>query len=103
MPGIRYINHLLQLEIRYSSGMEASDIKKIQDLEDENRRLRKRSVCRLSARTGRWALSKKALKPAFKRELVTHLSFCNEWYRQRACRSLNLKRTVYHYRPDYHA
>ncbi|MBZ3655518.1 hypothetical protein JS565_01130 [Salmonella enterica subsp. enterica serovar Senftenberg] len=42
----------------------------------------------------------KALKPAFKRELVTHLITTFGLSIRQACRSLNLSRTVYHYRPD---
>ena len=45
-------------------------------------------------------LSKKALKPACKRELVTHLITTSGLSIRQACRSLNLSRTVYHYRPD---
>lgn len=45
-------------------------------------------------------LSKKALKPAFKRELVTHLIMISGLSIRQACRSLNLSRTVYRYRPD---
>lgn len=43
---------------------------------------------------------KKALKPAFKRELVTHLTTTSALSIRQACRTLNLSRTVYHYCPD---
>lgn len=81
-------------KFRYG-GMVVSDIKNIKYLEDDNRRL-KQILADLSLEN--WALtsSKKTLKPAFKRELVTHPITT---FRQ-ACRSLNLGRTVYHYRPD---
>lgn len=45
-------------------------------------------------------LSKKALKPVFKRELVAHLITTFGLSIRQACRRLNLSRTVYHYRPD---
>ncbi len=45
-------------------------------------------------------LAKKALKPAFKSELVTHLITTSRLSIRQACRSLNLSRTVYRYRPD---
>ena len=40
------------------------------------------------------------MKPAFKRELVTHLITTFGLSIRQACRSLNLSRTVYHYRPN---
>ncbi len=43
---------------------------------------------------------KKALKPAFKRELVTHLITTFGLCICQFCRSLNLSRTIYHYLPD---
>lgn len=55
-------------------GMEAADIKKIKDLEDENRRL-KQKFADLSLGAGHLKTSsKKALKPAIKRELVSYLT-----------------------------
>lgn len=45
-------------------------------------------------------LSKQTLKPAFKRELLTHLITSFRLSIRQACWSLNLSRTVYHYRPD---
>lgn len=40
------------------------------------------------------------MKPAFKRELVTHLITTFGLSIHQACRSLNLSRTIYHYRPN---
>ncbi|HBJ0137687.1 TPA: IS3 family transposase, partial [Escherichia coli] len=82
-------------------GMEASDIKKIKDLEDENRRLKQMFAdLSLENRALKDVIEKKPLKPAFKRELVTHLITTSGLSIRQACRSLNLSRTVYHYRPD---
>ncbi|WP_370609737.1 IS3 family transposase [Citrobacter portucalensis] len=82
-------------------GMEASDIKKIKDLEDENRRLKQMFAdLSLENRALKDVIEKKPLKPAFKRELVTHLIMTSGLSIRQACRSLNLSRTVYHYRPD---
>ncbi|EPC5538530.1 IS3 family transposase [Salmonella enterica] len=82
-------------------GMEASDIKKIKDLEDENRRLKQMFAdLSLENRALKDVIEKKPLKPAFKRELVTHLITAFGLSIRQACRSLNLSRTVYHYRPD---
>lgn len=43
---------------------------------------------------------KKALKPAFKRELVTHMRTSFGFSIRQACRTMNLSRTVYRYQPD---
>ncbi|HAU5601088.1 MULTISPECIES: IS3 family transposase [unclassified Citrobacter] len=82
-------------------GMEASDIKKIKDLEDENLRLKQMFAdLSLENRALKDVIEKKPLKPSCKRELVTHLITTFGLSIRQACRSLNLSRTVYHYRPD---
>lgn len=74
--------------------MEASDIQKIKNLRTRTG-VSNRCLPILALRAGRRKiLSKKALKPAFKRELVTHLittSGLSIWH---ACRSRSLSVTV---------
>lgn len=80
--------------------MEASDIKKIKDLENENRRLKQMFAdLSLENRTLKDVIEK-ALKSAFKCERVTHLITTFGLSIRQAYRSLNLSRTVYHYRPN---
>lgn len=89
--------HELEAQIRC---IESPDIKKNEDLEDENRRP-KQMLADLSLENRHWkTLSKKALKPACKRELVTHQITTFGLSVHQACRSLNQSRTVSHYRPD---
>lgn len=80
--------------------MESSDIKKIKDLEDENRRLKQIFADLSLENRALKDVIEKTLKPAFKRELVTHLITTFGLSIRQACRSLNLSRTVYHYRLD---
>jgi putative transposase len=81
-------------------GMEASDIKKMKDLEDENRRLKQMFAdLSLECRALKTS-SKKALKPAIKRELVSYLTTQFAMSLRQACRMLSLSRTVFLYQPD---
>ncbi|EIX9081763.1 IS3 family transposase [Klebsiella aerogenes] len=82
-------------------GMEAADIKKIKDLEDENRRLKQMFAdLSLENRALKDVIEKKALKPAIKRELVSYLTAQFAMSLREACRTLSLSRTVYFYQPD---
>ncbi|EEU9378877.1 IS3 family transposase [Escherichia coli] len=82
-------------------GMEAADIKKIKDLEDENRRLKQMFAdLSLENRALKDVIEKKPLKPAIKRELVSYLKETFSMSVRQACRTLSLSRTVYFYRPD---
>ncbi|HIB8305623.1 IS3 family transposase [Serratia marcescens] len=82
-------------------GMEAFDIKKMKDLEDENRRLKQMFAdLSLECRALKDVIGKKALKPAIKRELVGYLTSQFTMSTRQACRMLSLSRTVYFYQPD---
>ncbi len=76
--------------------MEASDIEKIKDPEDENHRLKEMFAdLRLENRA-----LKDVIEKTLKRGLVAHRITTFGLSIRQACRSLNLSRTVYHYRPD---
>ncbi|EMX8464247.1 IS3 family transposase [Serratia marcescens] len=82
-------------------GMEASDIKKMKDLEDDNRRLKQMFAdLSLENRALKDVIEKKPLKPAIKRELVSYLTAQFAMSLRQACRTLSLSRTVYFYQPD---
>ncbi|UJD95201.1 IS3 family transposase [Lelliottia amnigena] len=82
-------------------GMEAADIKKIKDLEDENRRLKQMFAdLSLECRALKDVIEKKPLKPVIKRELVNYLTAQFTMSIRQACRTLSLSRTVFHYQPD---
>ncbi|AWH89658.1 IS3 family transposase [Limnobaculum parvum] len=82
-------------------GMEAADIKKIKDLEDENRRLKQMFAdLSLECRALKDVIEKKPLKPAIKRELVGYLTTQFTMSIRQACRTLSLSRTVFRYQPD---
>lgn len=81
--------------------MEASDIKKLKDLEEENRRLKQMFAdLSLERRTLKDVIEKKALKTAVKQELVNYLIEQYSMSIRHACRALSLSRTVYFYKPD---
>nr|WP_194286528.1 IS3 family transposase [Rahnella sp. RcJ3] len=82
-------------------GMEAADIKKIKDLEDENRRLKQMFAdLSLECRALKDVIGKKALKPAVKSELDNYLTAQFTMSIRQACRTLSLSRTVFRYQPD---
>nr|WP_275691292.1 IS3 family transposase [Klebsiella pneumoniae] len=82
-------------------GMEASDIKKMKDLEDENRRLKQMFAdLSLECRALKDIIEKKPLKPAIKRELVSYLTAQFAMSLRQTCRILSLSRTVFRYQPD---
>ncbi|MCP0914258.1 IS3 family transposase [Legionella sp. 27cVA30] len=81
-------------------GMEASDIKRMKQLEEENAKL-KRMFADLSLenRALKDVIGKKALKPAEKREMADYL--VNEYGMslRQSCAALSLSRTGYYYQP----
>ncbi|HBC0359489.1 TPA: IS3 family transposase, partial [Citrobacter farmeri] len=82
-------------------GMEAADIKKIKDLEDENRRLKQMFAdLSLECRALKDVIEKKPLKPVIKRELASYLISQFAMSIRQACRMLSLSRTVFFYQPD---
>ncbi|WP_394546845.1 IS3 family transposase [Pantoea ananatis] len=82
-------------------GMEASDIKKMKDLKDENRRLRQMFAdLSLECRALKEVIEKSLKKPAIKRELVGYLTAQFTMSIRQACRTLSLSRTVCFYQPD---
>lgn len=68
--------------------------KKIKDHEDENRRLKQMFADLSLENRALKDVIEKALKPACKRELVIHLIMTFGLRIRKACRSLNLSRTV---------
>src|SRR5262245_12204017 len=81
-------------------GMQASDIKRLRELEDENRRLKQISAdLLLENRALKRCARKKALRPAARRELVVLLQTEHGLSERQACAAVGLPRSVYHYEP----
>lgn len=77
-------------------GMQASDIKRLRELEEENRCLKQISADLLLENRGAERCDpKKALTPAVKRELVVTLRGEYGLSERRACAAVNLRRSVY--------
>lgn len=82
-----------------TGGMQASDIKRLRELEDENRRLKQMSADLL--------LENRALKDVIAKsseagsEARTGCSVANRTWlsERRACGAVGLQRSVYHYEP----
>ncbi|WP_143558177.1 transposase, partial [Solemya velum gill symbiont] len=77
-------------------GMEASDIKRLKELESENQRL-KEMFAELSQEG---YCRKKALRPAARRELVDYAMETHCVSPRLACRVVGISRSVYRYQPD---
>ena len=77
--------------------MKASDVKRLKELEDENRRLKHGY-----AETTQRYCYRKAVKPAVRRELVDYLKDSHGVSQQRACRVVGVSDSVYRYKPDPH-
>ena len=80
-------------------GMEASEMKKVKELEAENTRL-KRMYANLAMEldVAKYIIEKKALKPCHKRDMVEQLRIEYPQSVSKACRILKMSRSVLHYK-----
>lgn len=81
--------------------MEASDIKKMKDLEDENRRLKQMFADLSLEKQALTDVIEKTLKPAIKRGLVNYLTAQFAMNVRPAYGTFSLTMAVYFYRPDF--
>ncbi|UYF99505.1 IS3 family transposase [Halomonas sp. GD1P12] len=82
-------------------GMEASDVKRLKELEEENRRLKQRyAELSLDHKLLKDVIEKKAVKPAVRREWVDYLKQAHGVSIRRACRIAGISDSVYRYRPN---
>ncbi|MCB9472805.1 MAG: IS3 family transposase [Candidatus Delongbacteria bacterium] len=82
-------------------GTSASDVKRLKDLEEENRRLKQMyASLSLDHMLLKEVLEKKALNPAARRELVQNLMIDPGSSERRACRVVGLPRSVAQYQPN---
>ncbi len=82
-------------------GMEASDVKRLKELEEENRRLKQMyAELSLDHRVLKDVVEKKAVKPAVRRELVDYAREAHGVSIRRACRIVGISDSVYRYQPD---
>ncbi|UII24663.1 IS3 family transposase [Fulvivirga maritima] len=81
-------------------GMDASELRKLKELEEENRRLKHmHAELALDLKLAKEIIEKKPLKPCQKKQLVTEIKreFNYAISISRACRVLNLAKSVYYY------
>ncbi|UII30912.1 IS3 family transposase [Fulvivirga ulvae] len=79
-------------------GMEASELRKLKDLEEENRRLKHMyAELALDLKLAKEIIEKKPLKPCHKKQLVKEVQKELNCGISRACRVLNLAKSVYYY------
>ncbi|WP_371826049.1 IS3 family transposase [Photobacterium sp. GJ3] len=82
-------------------GMESSDIRRLKELEDENRRLKSMSAdLSLEHRILKDIIEKKPVKPAIRRELVDYARKEHGVSLRMACRAVGISDSVYRYQPD---
>jgi putative transposase len=81
-------------------GMEASDVRRLKELEEENIKL-KRMFANLSLENEvlKDVIAKKALRPAEKRDLADFMHSEHGLSERQVCAALGLSRTVYRYEP----
>jgi putative transposase len=79
-------------------GMELNDLKRIKELEEENRKLKHMyAELALDNKMLKGRPGKKVLRPAEKRLRVEHLQQTHEVSLGRACEAMDLSRSVYYY------
>ncbi|HFF3079714.1 TPA: IS3 family transposase, partial [Legionella pneumophila] len=82
-------------------GMESSDIKRLKDLEEENRRLKQMyAELSLDHKILKDIVGKKAVKPTVRRELVDYAVNAHTVSLRRACKVVGISDSVYRYKPD---
>ncbi|WP_373332800.1 IS3 family transposase [Vibrio porteresiae] len=81
-------------------GMEASDVKRLKELEDENRRLKSMfAELSLEHRILKDIIEKKPVKPAIRREFVDYARRVHKVSLRLACRAVGISDSVYRYQP----
>ncbi|WP_411202392.1 IS3 family transposase [Vibrio vulnificus] len=81
-------------------GMEASEVKRLKDLEEENRRLKAMfAELSLEHRILKDIVEKKPVKPAIRRELVEYARQRHNASVRLACRAVGISDSVYRYQP----
>ncbi|WNH08535.1 IS3 family transposase [Thalassobellus suaedae] len=81
---------------RYA-GMNGKELKRIKELEDENRKLKQMyATLALDHQISKEIIEKKFLKPCLKRSISKELA---RYGISRACRVLNMSKSVYYYQP----
>jgi len=81
--------------------LQASDIKRLRELEEENRKLKQMyAELSLDHLMLKEVLTKKAVRPAMKRKLIAGLREQFKVSERQACRAMDLRRSVYRYRPQ---
>nr|WP_299244172.1 IS3 family transposase [uncultured Halomonas sp.] len=82
-------------------GMEASDVKRLKELEEENRRLKQMyAELSLDHKLLKDVIGKKAVKPAVRQELVDYLKQTHGVSLRRARRIAGISDSVYRYRSE---
>jgi len=81
--------------------MEASDVKRLKELEDENRRLKHMyAELSLDPLVTKGHCRKKAVSTGIRREFVDYLQQQHDASRRRAYRVVGISDSVYRYQPD---